>query len=67
MEGVLLDMGTFGYQEGEPDNLGAMEDKPSQGAFFSLLSMPVTICQVGSLSGHTTSPYLRQNSLISFS
>ena len=34
---------------------------------FSWLSVPDTICLVGSLLGHTTIPYLRQSSFISLS
>ena len=56
--------GTFGYEEGAPDNLGAMGGELSQGASFSWLSVPNTICLVGSLLGHTTILYLRQSSFI---
>ena len=34
-------------------------------AAFLFLSVPKTICLVGSLLGHTTIPYLRQSSFIS--
>ena len=40
---------TFVYKEGTPGNLGAMGVEPSPGASFSWLSVPNTICLVGSL------------------
>ena len=66
--GVALGYGgMFGYKKGAPGNLGAIGGEPSQGASFSCLSVPNTICLVGSLLGHTTIPYVRQSSLISLS
>ena len=66
--GAALGCGsTFGYKEGEPGNSAAMGGEPSWGASFSWLSVPNTICLVGSLLGYTTTPYLRQGSLISLS
>ena len=55
----------FGYEEGAPGNLGAVGSEPAEGASFSWLPVPNTICLVGSLLGHTTIPYLRQSSFIS--
>ena len=61
--------GIFGYKEEAPDSsgamggsslLGGMGGEPSQGASFSVLSVPNTICLVGSLLGHTTIPYLKE-------
>ena len=40
---------TFGYKEGASDNFGATSS-------FSWLSVPNTVCLVGSLLGHTTIP-----------
>ena len=57
--------GTFGYEEGALGNSGAMGGEPSCQGFFSWLSVPKTICLVGSLLGHTTIPYLRHSSFIS--
>ena len=57
--------GMFGYKKGTPGNSGAIGGEPSQGASFSWLSVPNTICLVGALLGHTTIPYLRQSSFIS--
>ena len=68
--------GTFGYKEGAPGILGAVEGssllggmggKPLLGGSFSWLAVPNTVCLVGSLLGCTTIPYLRQSSFISLS
>ena len=56
--GAALGCGsTFGYKEGAPDNSGAVGGGPSQGDSFSWLSVPNTICLVGSLLGPTTIPF----------
>ena len=57
--------GMFGYKEGAPGNSGAMGGEPSREGSFSWLSVPKTICLIGSLLGHTTTLYLRQSSFIS--
>ena len=59
--------GTFGYKEGAPGNSGAVGGKPSKEGSFSWLSVPNTICLVGSLLGHAATPYLRQSSFIHLS
>ena len=47
VEGVLPRYGgMFEYKEGAPGNSGAMGGEPSQGASFSWLSVPNTICLV---------------------
>ena len=56
--------GMFGYKEGAPGSSGAMGGEPSWEASFSWLSVPHTICLVGSLLGCMTIPYLRQSSFI---
>ena len=66
--GAALGCGsTFGYKEGALGNSGAMGGEISPGASFSWLSVPNTICLVGSLLGCTTIPYLQQSSFISLS
>ena len=68
VEGVLPDMGAwFGHKEGAPGDSGAMGGEPSQAGTFSWLSVPNTICLVGSLLGRTTIPYLRPSSCIALS
>ena len=57
----------FRNEEGAPGNLGVMGGESSWGASFSWLSVPNTICLVGSLLGRTTIPYLSQSSFISLS
>ena len=60
-------MDTFGYKEGAPGKSGAVGGKPSPGASLSWLFVLNSICLVGLVLGHTTTPYLRQNSFISLS
>ena len=56
----------FGYKEGAPGNSGAVGvSLHGKRGSFSWLSVPNTICLVGSLLGHTTIPYLRHSSFMS--
>ena len=51
-------MDTFGYKEGAPGKSGAVGGKPSPGASLSWLFVLNSICLVGLVLGHTTTPYL---------